>query len=93
MTPWQSPHRMEPQWTHNQVASVPARIAETAARCGWEGVSRNKKTGAVVSESYVVTGGERETDLATRIIHRIKAKSAKGYDPETVLMSTAYPTA
>jgi hypothetical protein len=58
---------------------------------GVKGVSRDKKTGTIVSEPYVVTNGERETDLATQIIGRIKSKSAKGYDAETVLIVYCVP--
>ena len=53
---------------------------------GVKGISRDKKTRAIVSEPYVVTNDERETDLASQIIARIKDKSAKGYPPGTVLI-------
>jgi hypothetical protein len=58
---------------------------------GVKGISRDKKTRTIVSEPYVVTNGERETDLATQIIDRIKSKSAKGYDPDTVLIVYCVP--
>jgi hypothetical protein len=58
---------------------------------GVKGVSRNKKTGEIVSEPYVVTNGERETDLATQIIERIESKSAKGYASDTVLIVYCVP--
>ncbi len=44
------------------------------------------KTRAIVSTPYVVTNDEREADLATQIIDRLKSKSAKGYPLETVLI-------
>jgi hypothetical protein len=53
---------------------------------GVKGITRNKKTRAIVSTAYVNTNGDRETDLATQIIHRLKSKSEKGYAPETVLI-------
>jgi len=58
---------------------------------GVKGLSRDKKTGEVLSEPYVVTNGGRENDLATQIIDRIKGKSEKGYDPETVLIVYCVP--
>jgi hypothetical protein len=53
---------------------------------GVKGISRDKKTRAIVSTPYVTTNDERETDLAAQIIDRIKSKSEKGYTPETVLI-------
>jgi hypothetical protein len=58
---------------------------------GVKGISRDKKTRAIVSKPYVVTNGERETDLAGQIIDRIKSKSTKGYAPETVLIVYCVP--
>lgn len=53
---------------------------------GVKGISRDKKSRAIVSTPYVTTNNERETDLATQIIDRIKSKSKKGYTPGTVLI-------
>jgi hypothetical protein len=58
---------------------------------GVKGISRDKKTRAIVSKPYVVTNGEQETDLAGQIIDRIKSKSTKGYAPETVLIVYCVP--
>ena len=53
---------------------------------GVKGISRDKKTRAVVSTPYVTTNDERETDLAAQIIDSLKNKSAKAYSPDTVLI-------
>jgi hypothetical protein len=53
---------------------------------GVKGISRDKKTRAIVSTPYVVTNDERETDLAAQIIARLKDKTLKGYTPDTVLI-------
>ena len=53
---------------------------------GVKGISRDKKSRAIVSTPHVTTNDERETDLATQIIDRIESKSKKGYTPETVLV-------
>ena len=58
---------------------------------GVKGISRNRKTRAIVSTPYVTTNDERETDLAAQIIDRIKSKSEKGYAPETVLIVYCVP--
>jgi hypothetical protein len=76
---------------HQNDYLVRERLHEQEHAFGVKGVSRDKKTGAIVSEPYVVTNGERETDLATQIIERINSKSAKGYDTETVLIVYCVP--
>jgi hypothetical protein len=53
---------------------------------GLKGISRDKKTRAVVSTPYVITNDERETDLAAQIIEQVKRKSEKGYPSGTVLI-------
>jgi hypothetical protein len=58
---------------------------------GVKGISRDKKTRAIVSTPYVVRNDEREADLATQIIDRLKAKSEKGYALETVLIIYCVP--
>jgi len=58
---------------------------------GVKGISRDKKTRSIVSTPYVVTNDERETDLATQILDRIKCKSAKGYAPGMVLIVYCVP--
>lgn len=58
---------------------------------GVKGISRDKKTRAILSEPYVVINDEREADLAAQIIDRIKNKSAKGYSPGAVLIVYCVP--
>jgi hypothetical protein len=58
---------------------------------GVKGISREKKTRAIVSTPYVVTNNEREMDLAAQIIGRLKDKSLKGYAPDTVLIIYCVP--
>jgi hypothetical protein len=67
------------------------RLDKQGYAFGVKGISRDKKTGDVISEPYVVTNGERESDLATQIIDRVKSKSEKGYDPDTVLIVYCVP--
>lgn len=67
------------------------RLDKQGYAFGVKGLSRDKKTGEVISEPYVVGNGEREKDLATQIVDRIKDKSKKGYDPETVLIVYCVP--
>jgi hypothetical protein len=76
---------------HQNDYLVRERLHKQGHAFGVKGVSRNKKTGTIDSEPYVVTNGEREADLATLIIDRIKSKGAKGYDPETVLIVYCVP--
>ncbi len=61
-------------------------LHEQGPAFGVKGISRDKKTRAVVSTPYVTTNDETETDLAAQIIDRLKSKSAKGYSPDTVLI-------
>jgi hypothetical protein len=58
---------------------------------GVKGLSRNKKTGDLVSKPYVHTGGELATDLVGQILERIKSKADKNYPPATVLIVNCIP--
>ena len=71
---------------HQNEHLVRELLHEQGHAFGVKGISRNKKTRAVVSTPYVTTNDERETDLAAQIIDRIKSKSEKGYTPDTVLV-------
>jgi hypothetical protein len=53
---------------------------------GVKGISRDKKSSAIVSTPYVDTNDDKVTTLAAQIIDRIKAKTAKRYPPNTVLI-------
>ena len=53
---------------------------------GVEGISRHKKSRAMVSTPYVDTNDDKVTTLTAQIIARIKAKTAKSYPPNTVLI-------
>jgi hypothetical protein len=58
---------------------------------GVKGISRDKKTRAIVSKPYVERNDEREANLAAQIIDRLKSKSAKGYAQGTVLIVCCVP--
>ena len=58
-------------------------------RGGWfglKGISRDKKTGDIVSKPHVHTPDELAMDLAGQILERLKSKSGKNYSPGTVLV-------
>jgi hypothetical protein len=58
---------------------------------GVKGISRDKKSRAIISEPYVATNDERETDLAAQRIDRIRIKSKMNYTSETVLIVYCVP--
>jgi hypothetical protein len=66
-------------------------LHERGGSFGVKGISRDKKTGDIVSKPYVHTGGELATDLAGQILERLKSKSGKNYPPGTVLIINCVP--
>jgi hypothetical protein len=63
-------------------------------RGGWfgvEGISRDKKSGDIVSKPQVYTPDELAADLAGQIIERLRIKSTKGHSPRTVLIVNCVP--
>jgi hypothetical protein len=52
------------------------RLHQEGVAFGVKGLSRDKKTGAIVSEPYVEGAGAVAADLAAQILDRIKSKSA-----------------
>lgn len=58
---------------------------------GVKGISRDKKTGIIVSTPYVFSGGENARDLANQILERLKNKAGKPYPPATVLVVNCVP--
>jgi hypothetical protein len=65
---------------------VREKINEGGACFGPKGISRDKRTGEIISEPYVNKDGELVFDLADQIMDCLKNKSAKRYPPETVLI-------
>jgi hypothetical protein len=61
-------------------------IDEGRPSFGAEGVSRDKKTGVIMSTPHVRKGGEVESVLARQILDRISDKAAKGYPFGTALV-------
>jgi len=57
---------------------------------GVKGISRDKKTGEIVSKPYVHTPDGLAADLASQIVERLKSKSAKNYSPGTVLIVNCF---
>jgi hypothetical protein len=52
-------------------------LQERGGSFGVKGISRDKKTGAIVSEPYVFSNGENARDLADQILERLKNKGDK----------------
>lgn len=61
-------------------------LHERGGSFGVKGISRDKKTGNIVSKPHVHTPDELSTDLAGQILERLKSKSDKNYSPGTVLV-------
>lgn len=66
-------------------------LHERGGSFGVKGISRDKKTGAVVSKPHVHTNDELATDLAGQILERLKSKSNKHYPPGMVLIVNCVP--
>jgi hypothetical protein len=56
-----------------------------------KGISRDNKTGEIISKPHVHSDNELVTDLAGQIIERLKSKSDKRYPPGTVLIVNCVP--
>ena len=66
-------------------------LHERGGSFGVKGISKDKKTGAIVSKPYVHTNNELATDLAGQILQCLKSKSNKHYPPGTVLIVNCVP--
>jgi hypothetical protein len=67
------------------------RLHQQGVAFGVKGLSRDKKTGVILSEPYAEGAGATAADLAARILERIKSKSAKSYWPARVLIVNCVP--
>jgi hypothetical protein len=65
-------------------------LHERGGSFGVKGISRDKKTGDIISKPHVHTNDELATDLAQQIIDRLNAKSAKHYPPGTLLIINCF---
>jgi len=61
-------------------------LHERGGSFGVKGISRDTKTGDIVSQPHVHMRDELATDLAGQILERLKRKSDKNYSPGTVLI-------
>lgn len=61
-------------------------LHERGGSFGVKGISRDKKTGNIVSKPHVHTPNELATDLADQIIGRLTSKRDKNYSSGTVLV-------
>jgi len=61
-------------------------LHERGGSFGVKGISRDKKTGEIVSNPCVHTNDELATELAGQIVNCLKNKSRKNYSPGTVLL-------
>ena len=66
-------------------------LHEHGGTFGVKEISRNKKTGDIVSKPHVHTPEELAGDLAGQILDRLKSKSTKNYSPGTVLIVNCIP--
>ena len=66
-------------------------LHERGGSFGVKGISRDKKTGHILSKPHVHTNDELATDLAGQILERLKSKSDKQYPPGTVLVVNCVP--
>jgi hypothetical protein len=87
-------HRMAPRKLFVEVTTSVHQNEHLARRLlhergglfGVKGISRDKKTGDIVSKPHVHTPDELAEDLAAQIIERLRTKSAKEYPPGTALI-------
>lgn len=70
---------------------VRENVDKGGASFGPETTRRDKKTGKIASESYLRDGWSMVQGLAEQITERIRAKSAKGYGSDTVLIVGVVP--
>jgi hypothetical protein len=61
-------------------------LHERGGSFGVKGISRDRKTGHIVSTPHVHTNDEPATDLAAQIIERLESKGNKHYPAGTVLI-------
>lgn len=66
-------------------------LHERGGSFGVKGISRDKKSGTIVSKPYVHTNNELATDLADQILQCLKRKSNKHYPSETILIVNCVP--
>jgi hypothetical protein len=66
-------------------------LHERGRSFGVKGISRDEKTGEIVSQPHVHTNDELATDLADQILERLKSKRDKHYPPGTVLIVNCVP--
>jgi hypothetical protein len=66
-------------------------LHERGGSFGVDGISRDKKTGNIVSKPHVHTPDELATDLAGQILERLKCKNDKDYSPGTALIVNCVP--
>ncbi len=66
-------------------------LHERGGSFGVKGISRDKKTGTIVSKPHVHTNDELATDLAAQILNRLESKSNKHYPPGMVLIINCVP--
>ena len=66
-------------------------LHERGGSFGVKGISRDKRTGTILSKPHVHINDELAMDLADQILERLKAKTAKPYPLETVLIVNCVP--
>ncbi len=66
-------------------------LHERGGSFGVKGISRDKKSGNIVSKPYVHENDELATDLAGLILERLRSKAGKHYPPGMVLIVNCVP--
>lgn len=61
-------------------------LQERGGSFGVKGISRDKKTGEIISKPHVHSNDDLARDLASQIVERLKSKSDKQYPRKTVLI-------
>jgi hypothetical protein len=92
-------HRMAPRKVLIEVTTsvhpndhlVRQLLHERGGSFGVKGISRDKKSGEIVSKPYVHSNDELATDLAAEILECLKSKGNKQYPPGTVLIVNCVP--
>jgi hypothetical protein len=76
---------------HQNEHFVRRLLHERGGSFGVKGISKDEKTGEIVSKPHVHTNDELATDLAGQILERLKSKRGKHYPSETVLIINCVP--
>jgi hypothetical protein len=66
-------------------------LHERGGSFGVKGISRDRKSGEIISKPHVFTNDELTIDLAAQILERLEAKTNKHYPAGTILIINCFP--